>query len=248
MRPFVLLSGFSLLACTLGAEDTASGESIVACEPVAETCNAIDDDCDGNIDNNPADPSAWYADDDADTYGDMDESVTDCAAPAGFVADNTDCDDANVAINPAVEESGGNEVDENCDGEVLGYCGIHAPVVTLTNAEYDPEFSFGDSTAPALVLDVTMDDQDGDLFVASTHLWIDTSADGIVDTSGAATFEFSPYTFDRDDTCDEVQTQIQYAVEITEIAAEASEVDVAVKVADAVGHWSEAVVVSLLLE
>lgn len=82
-----------------------------------ETCNTIDDNCDGQIDESSAvDASTWYADTDADGFGDATVSNVACVAPAGFVANTTDCDDGNAANNPNTEEIWYNEIDENCDG------------------------------------------------------------------------------------------------------------------------------------
>jgi hypothetical protein len=44
--------------------------------------------------------STWYRDADGDGFGTPSTSATACAAPAGFVANNLDCNDANAAINP----------------------------------------------------------------------------------------------------------------------------------------------------
>jgi hypothetical protein len=43
-------------------------------------------------------PNTYYADDDGDTYGDPDDSVVACSAPAGYVEDNTDCDDTDGTV------------------------------------------------------------------------------------------------------------------------------------------------------
>lgn len=57
----------------------------------------------------------WYADNDADGFGDPLTSVEACEAPAGYVADNTDCDDADNTVYPGA--SGTNSgVDNNCNG------------------------------------------------------------------------------------------------------------------------------------
>ncbi len=52
----------------------------------------------GNI--NSIQPSTFYADADGDTYGNAAVTISACSAPVGYVADNTDCDDNNAAINP----------------------------------------------------------------------------------------------------------------------------------------------------
>ncbi len=57
-----------------------------------ESCNDTDDDCDTSIDEGLPN-SSWYQDADGDLRGNPDVSVIDCAQPAGYVAEPTDCDD-----------------------------------------------------------------------------------------------------------------------------------------------------------
>ena len=54
----------------------------------------------GTAEDDAIDASDWYADGDSDSYGDATISAHQCYAPAGFVSDDTDCDDTNGATNP----------------------------------------------------------------------------------------------------------------------------------------------------
>jgi hypothetical protein len=85
-----------------------------------ETCNGIDDDCDGDVDEADAtDTTSFYADVDDDGYGDPAVSLQSCTTPDGYVADDRDCDDANSAIHPGVTDPVGDTVDQNCDGAIV---------------------------------------------------------------------------------------------------------------------------------
>ena len=83
-----------------------------------EYCDTVDNNCDGVIDEDSAlDVQTWYADSDADGYGDITASDIDCTQPSGYVADSTDCNDSSSATYPGAPETC-DTIDNNCDGAV----------------------------------------------------------------------------------------------------------------------------------
>ncbi len=80
-----------------------------------ELCDGIDNNCDGVVDEGVT--SVFYADVDADGFGDINTAAEQCEPPRGWVADAADCDDGNPLINPDAEEIC-NEVDDDCDALV----------------------------------------------------------------------------------------------------------------------------------
>src|SRR5207247_10956188 len=62
-----------------------------------EVCNGVDDNCDGQIDEGVQ--STFYADADNDTYGNAAVTTLACSAPAGYVSDNTDCNDNDASVH-----------------------------------------------------------------------------------------------------------------------------------------------------
>src|SRR5436189_5775925 len=70
-----------------------------------ETCNAVDDDCDGQIDESGAgNATTWYFDADGDQFGDTDKTFEGCTPPDGYVAVPGDCADLDPSRNPDAEE------------------------------------------------------------------------------------------------------------------------------------------------
>jgi hypothetical protein len=97
---------------------------LVGCHP-ADTDVEVDTDVGADTDLAPdtdVDPDtdcvavAWYADADGDGYGDAAAPVDACAAPAGTVADASDCDDDESAQHPGATEVCDDGLDDDCDG------------------------------------------------------------------------------------------------------------------------------------
>jgi hypothetical protein len=96
--------------------DCDDGDSAVF-PSAAETCNGLDDDCDGLVDAGALDALPWFADADADGAGSASSFVLACEAPEGSVAEANDCDDGDAAVHPlALETCNGR--DDDCDGSV----------------------------------------------------------------------------------------------------------------------------------
>jgi hypothetical protein len=84
----------------------------------AESCNGVDDDCDGDTDEaGSIGESDWYTDFDGDGYGADASLVTACDAPAGTVGLGGDCDDGDDTVSPAAAERC-DDIDQDCDGDV----------------------------------------------------------------------------------------------------------------------------------
>ena len=98
--------------------DPGNGCEYVCTPTGVETCNTLDDDCDGAVDGPGAVGfAAFYLDADGDGYGNPGMSMSACGAPMGHVATGDDCNDADAAVHPGVLEAC-NGRDEDCDGAI----------------------------------------------------------------------------------------------------------------------------------
>jgi hypothetical protein len=142
------------VTCDIGAgRVTTPGDCDDAAAAVApdavETCNAVDDDCDGTVDGPDAvDATTWHADADGDGYGSPDAVAVTCEAPSAYVVDATDCDDTDAAISPASVEVC-NDTDDDCDGAVDPDTAAGAPT---WYADVDGD-TYGDASAPRVSCD-----------------------------------------------------------------------------------------------
>ncbi len=212
-------------------------DSNAATNPAAtEVCNGVDDDCDGATDEPDAtDARAWYADGDADGYGDAASSTLACDSPAGHVADDTDCDDASAAVNPAAIESC-NGIDDDCDGTVDEADAVDASVwyadtdgdgygdpsatTTACSAPADTEADATDCddtrrlTNPGATEYCNTGDDDcngliDDGATDALTFWLDADSDGYGDPSVSLTECTTPAGYVRDDDdCDDTDSSV----------------------------------------
>ncbi len=87
-----------------------------------ESCNDIDDNCDGLVDED--DPTiilkAHYLDADGDGYGTEEaEVIWACDAPTGYTRSFTDCDDSDATIHPRADDNcyEADGINQDCSGE-----------------------------------------------------------------------------------------------------------------------------------
>jgi hypothetical protein len=125
--------GSAVSACSAPAgylsDPTDCDDTTASVHPGAdEYCNGLDDDCDGTTDEDAAlDALTWYLDSDLDGFGDASVSAESCTAPAGYIEDATDCDDAEETTHPDAEDVCEDEVDNDCDGTVDEDCATCTP-------------------------------------------------------------------------------------------------------------------------
>ncbi len=101
-----------------------------------EYCDSVDNDCDGTVDEDDAvDADTWYADTDGDSYGQSGITTRACTQPSGYVANDTDCDDAHAANFPGASEYC-DSVDNDCDGTVDENSAVDA-TVWYADADHD---------------------------------------------------------------------------------------------------------------
>lgn len=158
-----------------------------------ESCNSTDDDCDGEVDEDPSVGPEWYFDRDGDGRGGEDEvPVVACERPSTDYANgNTDCDDANAEIHPSADELC-DEVDNDCDGDVddhpvEGEGDLYYPDFDLDgfgSSQYGaPTRACSDPLNGSLLGDTDCTDYDPTIFPGATEVCNsqDDNCDGTVD-------------------------------------------------------------------
>jgi hypothetical protein len=114
---FVACEGFEVM--TGGDCDDGDPEAYPGAE---EVCDAVDNDCDGDVDEGATDAVDGWQDADGDGYGDGATAVEGCAGSEGFATNADDCDDGDAAVYPGAREvldGRDNDCDEGTDPDAL---------------------------------------------------------------------------------------------------------------------------------
>lgn len=97
------------------AEDDCDDRQSAVFPGAPEVCNQVDDDCDGDVDEQPTDAEAWFLDADGDGYGSGEASVQACTPPPGYLGEGGDCDDDRGDTHPGATDAPYDGIDQDCD-------------------------------------------------------------------------------------------------------------------------------------
>lgn len=115
-------------ACVIDAGRTTNSTDCNDADPgivpgSEETCDGIDQDCDGMVDEDPVGSPVWYLDADGDGFGDADAASSVCSQPEGYSANADDCDDADAASFPGAVDVCADGADQDCNALPDDGCG-----------------------------------------------------------------------------------------------------------------------------
>jgi hypothetical protein len=151
-----------------------------------ETCDGVDNDCDGSTDEGCQADNTYYRDADDDGYGDPANSIKASTTPIGYVSDNTDCDDTDADINPGATESC-DGIDNDCDDLIDEGCATTTTFYRDADGDGygDPNDTKQATSTPAGYVEDNTDcnDDDADINPGATEICdgLDNDCDGTVD-------------------------------------------------------------------
>ncbi|MEL6342577.1 MAG: MopE-related protein, partial [Myxococcota bacterium] len=129
------------------SDNTDCDDTVSVANPgQTEVCDAVDNDCDTEIDEGVT--VTRYPDTDGDGYGAPSAPTAACPTDAGYVDDSSDCDDSAAAVFPGASETCNDDIDSDCDGRDSNVCDqdLGAADATLVGG-VDDRAGFSVSTA-----------------------------------------------------------------------------------------------------
>ena len=169
-----------------------------------EICDAVDNNCNGEIDEGVL--LTQYRDLDEDGFGDPTTAIETCSLDAGFVLNDQDCDDTDATIYPNASEVC-DSVDNNCNGLIDDDdSGVSGRTAYYKDADND---GFGDPaegelfcTPPIDYIDNNLDCDDIDTTIHPNASEIcdsvDNDCDGMIDDQDPDIQDASLYYIDQD--------------------------------------------------
>jgi hypothetical protein len=102
-----------------------------------ESCDGVDQDCDGSIDEGAG--ANWFRDGDGDGWGNSAVTTASCSQPSGYVDVDGDCADGDSSVHPGQDELC-NGIDDDCD-DIVDLDAVSGTSTWWRDADFD---GFGD--------------------------------------------------------------------------------------------------------
>jgi hypothetical protein len=175
--------------CTSGAVHSGGpGDAPVVCVAVcdlgvacAESCNGLDDDCDGVVDDDAAGATWVLPDRDGDGFGDLQaEPIRSCSVEPEWTSVEGDCDDSRADVYPGALGVAGDGVDQDCTGVDEVQCWLDSDADGFGAGS--PALVDGSCVPPTVAIDGDCNDGFSDVFPGAAEL-LDDGRDQ--DCSGA---------------------------------------------------------------